>query len=219
MAMSETPSKPIDWTQYYHLSSGQVVAPPSSAVAESIVVTTTATTATANSSMGSGGSYSHIEGRVGKSSRRRSRASRRAPTTLLNTDTTNFRAMVQQFTGVPSVPFSSGYQSGGGGGMNFGFGAQHRQQTLVAPAPPDYYPRHHLHHHQQQQQRQQQEGAMFSLGHGNESFQPVFTNPRSTSEISEDFLGILSSSSSSQLLPRQTPGQNNDNSSNHRYIL
>ncbi|PWA41842.1 VQ motif-containing protein 22 [Artemisia annua] len=31
--------------------------------------------------------------------RRRSRASRRTPTTLLNTDTSNFRAMVQQFTG------------------------------------------------------------------------------------------------------------------------
>lgn len=31
--------------------------------------------------------------------RRRSRASRRTPTTLLNTDTTNFRAMVQRFTG------------------------------------------------------------------------------------------------------------------------
>ncbi|KAI3692813.1 hypothetical protein L6452_32636 [Arctium lappa] len=40
--------------------------------------------------------------------RRRSRASRRTPTTLLNTDTTNFRAMVQQFTGV-----------GGGGSTSF----------------------------------------------------------------------------------------------------
>ncbi|KAL1567586.1 VQ motif-containing protein 22-like [Salvia divinorum] len=35
--------------------------------------------------------------------RRRSRASRRTPTTLLNTDTTNFRAMVQQFTGSPAA--------------------------------------------------------------------------------------------------------------------
>ncbi|KAL9245931.1 hypothetical protein vseg_019526 [Gypsophila vaccaria] len=40
-------------------------------------------------------------GRVGKPARRRTRASRRTPTTLLNTDTTNFRAMVQQFTGGP----------------------------------------------------------------------------------------------------------------------
>ncbi|KAI3462059.1 hypothetical protein Pfo_018722 [Paulownia fortunei] len=36
-----------------------------------------------------------------------SRASRRAPTTVLTTDTTNFRAMVQEFTGIPAPPFNS----------------------------------------------------------------------------------------------------------------
>ncbi|XP_057541460.1 VQ motif-containing protein 22-like [Amaranthus tricolor] len=44
-------------------------------------------------------------GRVNKPVRKRTRASRRTPTTLLNTDTTNFRAMVQQFTGGPSNNF------------------------------------------------------------------------------------------------------------------
>ncbi|KAL3637379.1 hypothetical protein CASFOL_018547 [Castilleja foliolosa] len=39
--------------------------------------------------------------------RKRSRASRRAPTTVLSTDTTNFRAMVQEFTGIPAPPFSN----------------------------------------------------------------------------------------------------------------
>ncbi|XWS41552.1 hypothetical protein CRYUN_Cryun17cG0091700 [Craigia yunnanensis] len=39
--------------------------------------------------------------------KKRSRASRRAPTTILTTDTTNFRAMVQEFTGIPSPPFTS----------------------------------------------------------------------------------------------------------------
>ncbi|KAL6900804.1 hypothetical protein ACP4OV_005480 [Aristida adscensionis] len=38
--------------------------------------------------------------------RKRTRASRRAPTTVLTTDTSNFRAMVQEFTGVPSPPFA-----------------------------------------------------------------------------------------------------------------
>ncbi|XP_010059990.2 uncharacterized protein LOC104447935 [Eucalyptus grandis] len=38
--------------------------------------------------------------------RKRTRASRRAPTTVLTTDTTNFRAMVQEFTGFPAPPFS-----------------------------------------------------------------------------------------------------------------
>ncbi|KAE8673055.1 hypothetical protein F3Y22_tig00111812pilonHSYRG00018 [Hibiscus syriacus] len=51
----------------------------------------------------SGGRLSLEGGRVGKPARKRSRASRRTPTTLLNTDTTNFRAMVQQFTGNPSL--------------------------------------------------------------------------------------------------------------------
>ncbi|CAN8320543.1 unnamed protein product [Cochlearia groenlandica] len=39
--------------------------------------------------------------------RKRTRASRRAPTTVLTTNTCNFRAMVQEFTGLPSSPFSS----------------------------------------------------------------------------------------------------------------
>ena len=39
--------------------------------------------------------------------RRRSRVSRRRPTTLLTTDTTNFRAMVEEFTGIPAPPFTS----------------------------------------------------------------------------------------------------------------
>uniref|UniRef100_A0A0D9X7R0 VQ domain-containing protein n=1 Tax=Leersia perrieri TaxID=77586 RepID=A0A0D9X7R0_9ORYZ len=41
-------------------------------------------------------------------SRKRTRASRRAPTTVLTTDTSNFRAMVQEFTGIPSPPFAGG---------------------------------------------------------------------------------------------------------------
>lgn len=43
--------------------------------------------------------------------KKRSRASRRAPTTVLATDTTNFRAMVQEFTGIPEPPFTSSSSS------------------------------------------------------------------------------------------------------------
>ncbi|XP_062199195.1 nuclear pore complex protein NUP62-like [Phragmites australis] len=43
-----------------------------------------------------------------RGSRKRTRASRRAPTTVLTTDTSNFRAMVQEFTGIPSPPFAAG---------------------------------------------------------------------------------------------------------------
>ncbi|CAH8320439.1 unnamed protein product [Eruca vesicaria subsp. sativa] len=38
--------------------------------------------------------------------KKRSRVSRRAPTTVLTTDTSNFKAMVQEFTGSPSNPFT-----------------------------------------------------------------------------------------------------------------
>ncbi|KAM0906074.1 hypothetical protein ACQ4PT_017029 [Festuca glaucescens] len=41
-----------------------------------------------------------------RGSRKRTRASRRAPTTVLATDTSNFRAMVQEFTGISSPPFA-----------------------------------------------------------------------------------------------------------------
>ncbi|KAK4789798.1 hypothetical protein SAY86_017102 [Trapa natans] len=43
--------------------------------------------------------------------KKRSRASRRAPTTVLTTDTNNFRAMVQEFTGIPAPPFTSSSSS------------------------------------------------------------------------------------------------------------
>uniref|UniRef100_A0A7N0ZXT3 VQ domain-containing protein n=2 Tax=Kalanchoe fedtschenkoi TaxID=63787 RepID=A0A7N0ZXT3_KALFE len=43
--------------------------------------------------------------------KKRSRASRRAPTTVLTTDTSNFRAMVQEFTGIPAPPFATSSSS------------------------------------------------------------------------------------------------------------
>ncbi|GMY17268.1 VQ motif-containing protein [Fagus crenata] len=48
---------------------------------------------------------------VVRNSKKRTRASRRAPTTVLTTDTSNFRAMVQEFTGIPSPPFSGSSNS------------------------------------------------------------------------------------------------------------
>ncbi|CAN0912041.1 hypothetical protein LINGRAPRIM_LOCUS886 [Linum grandiflorum] len=42
-----------------------------------------------------------------KAIRRRSRVSKKTPITLLNTDATNFRSLVQQFTGCPHPPSSS----------------------------------------------------------------------------------------------------------------
>ncbi|KAL4559040.1 hypothetical protein LXL04_031172 [Taraxacum kok-saghyz] len=53
----------------------------------------------------------HQMGVATKNPKKRTRASRRAPTTVLTTDTTNFRQMVQEFTGIPTPPFSTASSS------------------------------------------------------------------------------------------------------------
>ncbi|KAL9229488.1 hypothetical protein vseg_004950 [Gypsophila vaccaria] len=73
------------------------------------------------------------EGRVSKPARQRARASRRTPTTLINTDTVNFRATVQQFTGGPSSNFSplsqQGYGIQPGTGPGLGYGLPYRNSN------------------------------------------------------------------------------------------
>ncbi|KAF7084036.1 hypothetical protein CFC21_087732 [Triticum aestivum] len=141
------------------------------ATAEGSVVTVSSPT-----SGGSGGgsptrSAPGVEGgRVGKPARRRSRASRRAPVTLLNTDTTNFRAMVQQFTGIPSGPYGP---AGAGGGPVISFGAGGGDYGLgggmpVRPSPSSAVMSFdHLGHHRPSavtsslQQQQQQQSRLF----------------------------------------------------------
>jgi len=103
--MSDTGSSFAPWAELFHRDPT-----PGLPVADDAVAASPPT------SGGSGGSPTKaarhqqqqqlgVDGpRVGKPARRRSRASRRAPVTLLNTDTANFRAMVQQFTGIPAPP-------------------------------------------------------------------------------------------------------------------
>ncbi|KAL8215567.1 hypothetical protein R6Q57_022404 [Mikania cordata] len=52
-----------------------------------------------------------VDGASPKNPKKRTRASRRAPTTVLTTDTSNFRQMVQEFTGIPTAPFSGSSSS------------------------------------------------------------------------------------------------------------
>ncbi|TVU37790.1 hypothetical protein EJB05_11125, partial [Eragrostis curvula] len=56
--------------------------------------------------------------------RKRARASRRPPTTVLTADASNFRAMVQEFTGFPAPPpaFAPHLIGPGAGGALFGAG-------------------------------------------------------------------------------------------------
>ncbi|GLJ39864.1 hypothetical protein SUGI_0815200 [Cryptomeria japonica] len=48
-----------------------------------------------------------VDGRSTKISKRRSRASKKVPTTVFRTDASNFRAMVEHFTGLPITSFDS----------------------------------------------------------------------------------------------------------------
>jgi len=80
-----------------------------SKLAEATRVTTTEPWLPQSVGLSNSASLSVNPGGAAKVGKKRSRASRRVPTTLLNTDTSNFRAMVQRFTGIPEIPF--GYSS------------------------------------------------------------------------------------------------------------
>ncbi|XP_037456678.1 uncharacterized protein LOC119327677 [Triticum dicoccoides] len=164
MAMSDTGSSFANWTDdLYRYDTPSL----GGAAADSTIVAASATP-TSPASAGSGdGSPSRAAGgalgpRVaGKpAARKRARASRRAPVTLLNTDASNFRAMVQQFTGIPSAPagpFSGTPVISFGGASGYGFAPPPPQQQQQ-PAAALSFDHHHLH------QRQQYTGAAFGYG-------------------------------------------------------
>ncbi|KAL4279138.1 hypothetical protein GQ457_03G033190 [Hibiscus cannabinus] len=93
-----------------------------------------------SSSMQSRPSTKSDQKSVGKNPKKRTRASRTTPTTILTTDTMNFRAIVQEFTGIPAPPFSGSSYSrrlelfGSGSGM----WSSHLESTLgsLYPLPP-----------------------------------------------------------------------------------
>ncbi|XP_057792798.1 VQ motif-containing protein 22 [Salvia miltiorrhiza] len=111
MAISQTMSNPSDWlfqqpyqnNDFSHIN--QTLQTPPTTTTPTAAAFSAAAAARANGSSSS--NLSPEQGRVAKPVRRRSRASRRTPTTLLNTDTANFRAMVQHFTGGPAAAASS----------------------------------------------------------------------------------------------------------------
>ncbi|KAF8412669.1 hypothetical protein HHK36_000637 [Tetracentron sinense] len=226
MGMRDQMSSPSDWVQFYQRTLAGQGAPPvqgsstaifGGQVSDATVVTTSVTSATTPSPLGTSNSSAssvHLnpEGRVSKPTRRRSRASRRTPTTLLNTDTTNFRAMVQQFTGGPSAPFSSGVQTSATN-LNFGFGGRlHHLNPTTIMVPSGY------HLQQQQQQQYQQQQYMFSLnntgsgdgggGGSGDVFLPRISNSRPNLEISE---GFVIGNMSSHVLPTSSSSNGNRN--------
>ncbi|XP_008374676.2 uncharacterized protein [Malus domestica] len=78
-----------------------------------------------------------------RNTKKRTRASRRAPTTVLTTDTSNFRAMVQEFTGIPAPPFSASSSSPYARRLEmFGSGIRsplHPLRPLAQKQPPPFH--------------------------------------------------------------------------------
>ncbi|WOL03360.1 Cytochrome P450 [Canna indica] len=161
MAVSDTTSSPARWSPFDLRSTQPPLAPAAFGPSmDSIVVTAAASTPAAG---GSSARPGEAEGRVARPARRRTRTSRKAPVTLLNTDTTNFRAMVQQFTGFPSAPpQSSSYGRPGFGLSSTGFNdPPPPPATTVAPLGQYLQQRSQYNLEQQQyyqlQQQQQQQ--------------------------------------------------------------
>ncbi|KAL2343614.1 hypothetical protein Fmac_004899 [Flemingia macrophylla] len=78
-------------------------------------------------------------GEILKPIRRRSRASKRTPSTLLKANTSNFRALVQQFTGCPTTTAMSFAIHKGPITLNFKQGGKQQIQhhtKLAKPMPP-----------------------------------------------------------------------------------
>ncbi|XP_044496002.1 GATA zinc finger domain-containing protein 11-like [Mangifera indica] len=149
------------------------------------------------------------KGCVSKPIRRRSRASKKTPTTLLNANANNFRSLVQQFTGCPSsTSFSFGSKKGPVN-LSFGLGNEQNQRyetygTAVFGNSQFYSDNQQsqqlrrqdqIWQHQQQQQHhhqgqlcQEQQQYLVSLGHHNVNNEGIFSSRVNNNiEIPEGF--------------------------------
>ncbi|KAL3598624.1 hypothetical protein D5086_006542 [Populus alba] len=76
------------------------------------------------------------QGCVSKPVKRRSRASKKTPATLINASTANFRALVQQFTGCPPSTSISFGSHKGPINLNFGLGSAQNHSCATAETEP-----------------------------------------------------------------------------------
>jgi hypothetical protein len=161
MAMSDTASSFADWSDdLYHCapSPGLSLAAMDGAVADSTIAAATTPISPASAGSGDGSPNRTAAGGLGpraagkpSAGKKRARASRRAPVTMLNTDAANFRAMVQQFTGIPAPP--AGPFSVGGGAPVINFGVPDYGFAQQQPAAVSF-----------DQRQQQYTGAAFGYG-------------------------------------------------------
>ncbi|XP_020208809.1 homeobox protein B-H2 [Cajanus cajan] len=204
--MTQTMSGPNDWLQFYNQSLTPPIPNTTTTIATTTVIAATNPLSDMPNSSPTSSAHLSPEGRVAKPTRRRSRASRRTPTTLLNTDTTNFRAMVQQFTGGPSAGFAGAPSTAPQALPNLmGFGFPTRPLTpttlVMSSSPPPISYQHlqqqqHQHHQQQQhmfqQQNQNQQYNLYGGGGDNMFFQRLSNNnPPTSNVVSNDRDGVV----------------------------
>ncbi|XVE94293.1 hypothetical protein REPUB_Repub01dG0268600 [Reevesia pubescens] len=155
-----------------------------------------------SSSFIAGDQYLTPKGCISKPIRKRSRASKRRPTTLLNADAKNFRSLVQQFTGCrrpSSTSISFGNPRSGSVNINFAHGKEqgyrntcHDQYVSIAQPfiETDYSPQSQL-QVQQQEEHQQHHGQV-----SNEEQDCEFSFDSITADHDDFFLTSISSSCS-----------------------
>ncbi|XP_039064739.1 uncharacterized protein LOC120209930 [Hibiscus syriacus] len=111
----------IGWMQFYEQTSADEVSAPSPGFSDATAVTASIVSSS-------------------KPIRLRPRVSKRKPTTLLNADASNFRALVQQFTGCPATHVSANRRCPIN--LNFALGKEHNVSgtaTCVMPAAGNHY--------------------------------------------------------------------------------
>ncbi|XP_027339244.1 uncharacterized protein LOC113853016 [Abrus precatorius] len=128
------------WMQFYQQPLMDALPPNREGFSDATVMTTSPTPtmpSESNNILSPTSGQLTPKGSVSKPIRRRSRASKRTPTTLLNANTTNFRALVQQFTGCPSTTMSTLGVHKGPITLNFQQGSgqkiQHSASRIILP--------------------------------------------------------------------------------------
>ncbi|XVE48452.1 hypothetical protein DITRI_Ditri01bG0003500 [Diplodiscus trichospermus] len=206
--MNETLPSSSDWMQFY-----QQTVDTSSDFADAANTLTASSCATSISNkLSPSGSFvaasDHLTptGSISKPIRKRSRASKRTPTTLLNADSKNFRSLVQQFTGCRrrSTSISFG-KPRGPVSINFSLGKKHdyRSTDHASISQPlvgnnicsgqsqlqQQDQEHQLHYQQEQASNEEQEGelSLESITADDFDLLTSYCCPRSGSEIPQGF--------------------------------
>ncbi|TYH94618.1 hypothetical protein ES332_A12G051900v1 [Gossypium tomentosum] len=149
--MNSSTGTSSEWMQFYEQSMDEMSA--SSSLGFSDVDATIVASSESNQlNLSSGRDDQLAKGSSPKPIRRRARASKKTPTTLLNADASNFRALVQRFTGCPTTPPLSTNNRRGPINLNFALGSDQNQSgtaSSVMPAAANdyYYPPSHQQHH------------------------------------------------------------------------